>query len=119
MVSDTLLQLCTVEESVTSSLAADPSLSPGEVWTKLYGHMHTSRIDADNYRIGDNHDEKTSLALERAEKCGKWGDEKPSELFLKIFHDALGPVEKDISTAMVSSALMGSSGVVPLTILST
>lgn len=119
MISDTPLQLCTLEESVTSVLAADPMLSPGEAWKQLYGHVHTTKIDAERYRIGDLDDDATKLALERAEKCGKWGDEKPSELFLKIFHDALGPVARDVKTGMVSPSLMGSSGVVPLTILST
>lgn len=119
MISDTLLQLCTLDESVTSVLTIDPALSPHEAWKKLYGHVETTKIDVESYRIGDHADEEAQLALERAEKCGKWGDEKPSALFLKIFHDALGPVEKDIETAMVSPSLMGSSGVVPLTILST
>lgn len=119
MISDTLIQLCTLDESVTSALAADPTLSPHEAWKKLYGNVKTSKIDAESYRIGDHVDEKANLALERAERCGRWGDEKPSKLFLKIFHDALGPVEKDIETAMVSPSLMGSSGVLPLTILST
>lgn len=36
----------------------------------------------------------------------------------KIYHDALGPVEQDIAAAVVSPSLMGSCGVVPLTIIS-
>jgi hypothetical protein len=36
----------------------------------------------------------------------------------KIYHDALGPVEQDPAAAMVSPSLMGSCGVVPLTIIS-
>lgn len=119
MLSDTLLELCTLDESVSSTLAADPSLSPHEAWKKLYGHVKTQHVDAERYRIGDRADEESKIALERAEKCGRWGEERPSELFLKIFHDALGPVEKDIETAMVSPSLTGSSGVIPLTILST
>ena len=119
MISDTLFQLCTLDESISSILAADPSLSPHEAWKKLYGHVKTQYVDAERYRIGDHDDDETKLALERAEKCGRWGDERPTELFLKIFHDALGPVEKDIETAMVSPSLIGSSGVIPLTILST
>ena len=119
MISNNLFQLCTLDESVSSILCADPSLSPHEAWKKLYGHVKTQHVDAESYRIGDHADEETKLALERAEKCVRWGDERPSELFLKIFHDALGPVEKDIETAMVSPSLIGSSGVIPLTILST
>ena len=119
MISDTLLQLCTLDESVTSLLAADPSLSPGEAWKKLYSHVSKSKVDAESYRIGNHHDDETKLALERAEKCGKWGEERPSELFLKIFHDSLGPLERDVDKGMVSPCLMGGSGVVPLTILST
>ena len=98
---------------------SDPNLSPGEAWKKLYSQVPKSKIDADSYRIGNHHDDETRLALERAEKCGKWGDERPSELFLKIFHDSLGPLERDVKTGMVSPCLIGGNGVVPLTILST
>lgn len=119
MISDALLQLCALDESVTSVLAADPSLSPYDAWKKLYGQVKSQKIDVESYRIGHHADEEAQLALERAEKCANWGDGKPSELFLKIYHDALGPLERDVETAMVSPSLMGSSGVVPLTIFST
>ncbi|OBT81150.1 hypothetical protein VE02_10057 [Pseudogymnoascus sp. 03VT05] len=118
MVSDGLYKLCTGKESVSALLAEDPTLAPGDAWKKLYGsYVPTSKSAA---RSEGNSDEHSISAeeLQRAAECGNWGPSQPSELFLKIYHDALGPVDQDIASAMVSPSLMGSCGVVPLTIIS-
>ncbi|KAF4279444.1 hypothetical protein KXX16_002593 [Aspergillus fumigatus] len=55
--------------------------------------------------------------LQRAYDCGNWGTAKPSNLFLKIYHDALCTLDKNPLGGVVSPPLMGSHGVVPLTIV--
>ncbi|KAK0636479.1 hypothetical protein B0T17DRAFT_605208 [Bombardia bombarda] len=116
-ISDRLVELCTSSESVSSLLAEDPSLAPGEAWENLYGdHVLKSTGAAKVDGAGQPH--LTNDALERAAKCGKWGPTKPSDLFLRIYHDALCTLEENPLHAMASPSLMGSCGVVPLTIIS-
>ncbi|OAA66761.1 IQ calmodulin-binding motif protein [Niveomyces insectorum RCEF 264] len=108
---DDIVKLCTSTDSVSALLAADPGLAPGEAWQRLYGHYR---------RSADRRDTANAKAdLERAEKCGKWGPTKPSELFLKIYRDVLAVVESHPDRAMVSPPLLGSCGVAPLTVIST
>ncbi|KFY02315.1 hypothetical protein O988_02207 [Pseudogymnoascus sp. VKM F-3808] len=122
MVSDALHKLCTSKESVTALLAEDPTLAPGDAWKKLYGgYAPTSTTAVGSRRERRDSEEVHSFSaedLQRVAECGNWGPSQPSELFLKIYHDALGPVEQDPAAAMVSPSLMGSCGVVPLTVIS-
>ncbi|KAF7620749.1 hypothetical protein AFLA_006047 [Aspergillus flavus NRRL3357] len=60
----------------------------------------------------DGHD-----SLQKALECGNWGPTKPSNLFLKIYHDALCTLEKNPMAGVVSPPLMGSHGIAPLTIV--
>ncbi|KAK6948631.1 hypothetical protein Daesc_010401 [Daldinia eschscholtzii] len=117
MISEQLYELCLSSESVSSALARDASLTPGEAWKKLFGyHDHDHGSKGDVRDIG-----KGSLSpkeLEKARACGKWGSQKPSDLFLKIYHDALSTLDEDLGCGMVSPSLMGSSGTMPLTIIS-
>ncbi|KAK2067230.1 hypothetical protein P8C59_000988 [Phyllachora maydis] len=101
-VSDRLAALCTSADSVSSLLAADPTLAPGEAWKRLYGD-HAGRV---------------ALALEQAARCGKWGPTRPSDLFLHMYDAALRTLEDTPAPAMVSPSLMGSCGVVRLTVIS-
>ena len=39
IISDTVYGLCTSKDSVSSLVAADPELSPGEAWKKLGGRL--------------------------------------------------------------------------------
>ncbi|KAI2618780.1 IQ calmodulin-binding motif protein [Hypoxylon sp. NC1633] len=116
-VSERLYQLCQSSQSVSSALAQDPSSIPGEVWKKLFGHYnHEHGFKGDVRDIT-----KGSLSSEeilRAQACGKWGSQKPSELFLRVYHDALCTLDGDIACGMVSPGLMGRSGTMPLTIIS-
>ncbi|ROW09834.1 hypothetical protein VMCG_02520 [Cytospora schulzeri] len=117
-ISDELFKLVTSTESVSSLLAEDPSLSPSRAWKKLYGDY-----DGRPSSYHSNYENGESLApedvLKRAADCGHWGPTQPSELFLKMYYDALGSLEDDPARAMVSPSLMGSCGVMPLTIIST
>ncbi|KAK8051092.1 hypothetical protein PG993_002477 [Apiospora rasikravindrae] len=112
-----LVQLCQEPESVSSRLAKQPDLAPGTAWKHLYSRHERQLSKARDIRdIG-----KGSLAdgeLEKARQCGKWGPTEPSDLFLRLYHDALCTLNEDLGSGMVSPSLMGSSGVVPLTIIS-
>jgi hypothetical protein len=79
---DHVVELCTNGESVSTFLAHDPTIAPGEAWKKLYGHhvsKHSSKA-VDAAGKGDIAWEE----LEKAAKCGKWGPTEPSELFLRV-----------------------------------
>lgn len=113
-ISDRILDLCTSSETVSSLLAKEPSLSPSDAWSQLYGRHALKKRS-----LGVNEEEKEEeesfsgseednsngqgsttcykspptpphsprLAqehLDRAAKCGKWGGKKPSELFLQV-----------------------------------
>ncbi|KAK0659484.1 hypothetical protein QBC41DRAFT_287008 [Cercophora samala] len=117
-ISDRLLDLCTSSRSVSSLISEDPTISPADAWEKLYGK--SALVNAENETDHANGTiDAEQLELRKAEMCGKWGDNKPSELFLKIYHDALCTLNEDPSRGMVSPSLMGSSGTIPLSIIST
>jgi hypothetical protein len=83
MISDKVYKLCTSPESVSSLLAKDPSLTPGEAWKKLYGgHAAGEKESKDTAKT--HRDEITAEDLKRAAECGKWGPTQPSELFLRV-----------------------------------
>ncbi|KAI1468868.1 uncharacterized protein F4812DRAFT_458396 [Daldinia caldariorum] len=116
-ISEKLCKLCLSSKSVSSALAQDSSLTPGEAWKKLFGchdHGHCSKGDVHDIGKGS----LSSKELEKARACGKWGSQKPSDLFLRIYHDALSTLDHDLGCGMVSPSLMGSSGTMPLTIIS-
>lgn len=82
-ISDELLKLLTSPDSVSTLLAEDPSMSPGEAWKKLYGH-HAGKLgdppsihDAGKYLASEE-------ALHKAAEAGHWGPNRPSELFLRV-----------------------------------
>lgn len=82
-ISDKLLKLLTSQESVSTLLAQDPSLTPGEAWKKLYGH-HVGRL-GDTPSINDLGKHVPSEdALHKAAEAGHWGPTQPSELFLRV-----------------------------------
>ncbi|KAH6856147.1 hypothetical protein B0I37DRAFT_425195 [Chaetomium sp. MPI-CAGE-AT-0009] len=89
-ISDHTLHLCTSGGSVSSLLAREPNLSPGDAWERLYGDTRKGEgaKSEPKRQSGDGreHIESESAPqtdLERAAKCGNWGPTKPSDLFLK------------------------------------
>ena len=83
MISEKVYTLCTGTETVSSLLASDPTLSPGDAWNKLYGgHAAGEKEPANTAR--QHRDEHTPEDLKRAYECGKWGPTQPSELFLQV-----------------------------------
>jgi hypothetical protein len=83
MISDKVYKVCTSPESVSSLLAKDPTLAPGEAWKKLYG-QHAAGEKESKSTARAHRDEITPEDLKRAAECGKWGPTQPSELFLRV-----------------------------------
>lgn len=82
MISEKVYKLCTSTESVSSLLAKDPTLAPGEAWKKLYGG-HAAGEKESTATARSHRDELTPEDLQKALECGKWGPTQPSELFLR------------------------------------
>ncbi|RMJ16551.1 hypothetical protein CDV36_003778, partial [Fusarium kuroshium] len=114
MISKRVFDLCQAQETVSSVLAKDPSQAPGDVVKQLYsqhraGHLANASYTDDSAAPVD--------PLELALKCGRWGPTQPSTLFLQAFADALSCLDSDPMAGVVSPPLMGSHGMVPLTIV--
>ncbi|KAK6596158.1 iq calmodulin-binding motif protein [Botrytis cinerea] len=117
MISDKVHKLCTSQETVSSLLAKDPTMAPGDAWKQLYGGHAAGEKESKN-EARRHRDTITPEDLQRALECGNWGPTQPSELFLKMYHDALCTLDNSVSNCMVSPPLMGSSGVMPLSVIS-
>jgi hypothetical protein len=85
MISDKVFNLCTGTETVSSLLAADPSLPPSDAWKKLYGH-HDVKGKVEELLQIDHSKPHTEEELKRAAECGHWGPTQPGELFLKVLN---------------------------------
>ena len=113
MVSEHVYKLCQETETVSSALARDPTLAPGDVVKRLYGHH---KIDLNKNPEGFR-TTPTAEEQELAFKCGRWGPSRPSPLFLQAFADSLKCLESDPLSGVVSPPLMGTHGTVPLTVI--
>lgn len=105
-------------ETVTSLLANEQTVirSPQEAIEKHFPtalHNLRPRI---NYEILKR--EITEEDLDAAAQYGKF-NERPSDLFLKLFHNVLCTIRRDPLSGRVSPSLIGTTGVIPLTIIST
>ena len=112
-ISDEIYRFCRDPSSVLSELTQNPSQEPALLVKKLYG---AERI-AITKRKAHSQQPASPEELQRARECGKWGPSEPSELFLQCYHAALCSLEHDPLAGMVSPSLMGSSGVIPATII--
>lgn len=83
MISEKVRKLCASQESVSTLLARDPTLAPGEAYKQLFG-KHTDAEHGDKSTALRNRDQHTPDDLLYAEQCGKWGATQPSKLFLKV-----------------------------------
>jgi hypothetical protein len=133
MISDKVYRLCHQDKTVSSELAKDPSQSPAKLFHKLYHEHKLKEKPIETKKSTDDRQDD----LQRAYECGNWGTAKPSNLFLKvgldissripirsvltciskIYHDGLCTLDKNPLGGVVSPPLMGSHGVVPLTIV--
>lgn len=119
-VSPALVELCQSDVSVSGLMAEDPSLSPGQAWKKLFEHSKIKHHSIKHHHHHENSESDRTEAdeLEVAYKCGRWGENRPSDLFLRMYYDALCTLNHDPFLGVASPSLLGSSGTVPLTVLS-
>jgi hypothetical protein len=80
MISDTLYQFAVSDKSVSSELAQNPKESPGQIAHRLFSNRKHEA--ADNSRPPTN-ERGEEADLQRALEAGKWGEQRPSNLFLK------------------------------------
>jgi phosphatidylserine/phosphatidylglycerophosphate/cardiolipin synthase-like enzyme len=113
-ISERVYKFCTSEDSVSSEIAKDFRTAPKDAAKKLYGHV---KISVSAEKPPKVREPATEEQLQRAFECGKWGPTKPSELFLRIYHDALCTLDHDPLLGCVSPSLMGSCGTIPLTVI--
>ena len=95
-----------------SSIVKSPEDAAEVIFTKPPPHLR-SRIE---FELLEH--EITADELDLAAQFGRF-PHRPSELFLKLFHNALCTLRRDPLCGCVSPSLIGSSGVIPLTIIST
>lgn len=112
MIPERLYEYARSSKRVSSELAKNPKETPGEIARRLY---HKREVIEEGTEHPKESGEKPDL--ERALDCGTWGDQRPSDLFLQIYHDALCSLGKNVLGGVVSPSLMGNHGVVPLTII--
>lgn len=113
-ITDKIFSFCREPKSVSSEYAKDPTKTPGHYADRLYGKELPAVTEHQPPHLRNP---PTKDNILRARQCGNWGDAEPSELFLQCYHDALCSLEHDPLAGMVSPSLMGSNGVVPLTII--
>ncbi|GAP92802.1 putative iq calmodulin-binding motif protein [Rosellinia necatrix] len=117
-IGDRLHEWCQSQDSVSSLLATDPSLTPADGWQKLFHRGYLDRLDQEGANQGARTAPVSGEELRRARMCGKWGPREPSDLFMRLYHDALCTLDDHPDFGVVSPCLMGSSGTVPMTIIS-
>ncbi|KAG1818492.1 uncharacterized protein BJ212DRAFT_1345885 [Suillus subaureus] len=131
-VSNKVYSLTHSQKTLTAAFAASPTSSPGYLAKTLYAEHHKKPISSGGYletfmgvlqhgsasetqRIPSG--EPTQADLDRAAECGNFGS-RPSDLFLKIYCDVLATLDTNPWAGVVSPPLLGSRGVVNLSIIS-
>ncbi|KAK2747192.1 hypothetical protein FQN55_005187 [Onygenales sp. PD_40] len=114
MFPEWIYDLCREESSVTLELASDPTSTPRAIADRLYNPRHGL---CERCHGSEKDPRNTHLDLQQAYLCGKWGSKRPSDIFLQIYHDVLCTLDPKPMVGLTSPGLMGSSGVVPLTII--
>ncbi|KAH9948260.1 hypothetical protein B0H21DRAFT_734365 [Amylocystis lapponica] len=135
MVSEKVYALTHSQSTLTAALAASPTSPPGELAKKLYSEHHhhvpgtsggilktitallKSGQTAEESKTLTREEEPSEEDLDRAAECGQFGT-RPSDLFLKIYYEVLSTLDDDPWAGVVSPPLIGSRGVVPLSIIS-
>lgn len=110
MVSENVYKLCNETETVSSALAKDPALSPGDAVKQIYSQPANGVDNGSNGKLATSED-ASSIA------CGRWGKTEPTPLFLQAFADSLRCLDEDPMLGVVSPPLMGSHGTMPLTVI--
>jgi hypothetical protein len=132
-ISDKVYHWCTTSPSITDVLAKDPSKSAGDAAKHLFAKgavingeheaKKSNRASIDSVHSSGSANAKALLNdpaeedLNRALQCGKFGDTRPSDLFLRMWHDALVTLEHDPMGGVISPSLMGTTGTIPMTVV--
>ncbi|KAF9220887.1 hypothetical protein BS17DRAFT_786130 [Gyrodon lividus] len=133
-VSEKVYSLTHSHKTVTAAFAVTPGTdtSPGHLAKALYDDPNKKPLGPSDYletfkglfqggdKKGVEHIkgiEPTQEDLDRAAQCGNFGS-RPSDLFLKIYVDVLATLEGNPWSGVVSPPLLGSRGVVNLSIIS-
>ena len=89
MIPEKVRQLCLSKQSVTSLINDDPTLTPEKALAKLLPEHTPMPVSAMMQKVKVTSDEREYVTLseedlEDARRCGKFGDERPSTLFLQV-----------------------------------
>lgn len=137
MTSERVYHLTHSDKTLTAAFATSPDSSPGELGKTLYAEHHhgihkpnaTGGITAtirdmlktghapDEAKEAVREDDPTPEDLDRAAECGQFGT-RPTDLFLKVYHEVLKTLDVDPWAGAISPPLLGSRGVVTLSIIS-
>ncbi|KAL6232585.1 hypothetical protein BDW75DRAFT_217392 [Aspergillus navahoensis] len=112
MITRFVYNMCHGDRTVSSEVSDDPTKAPYKIFKDLY---EGKDFEKSPELAGDK--EVESDGLRKAKECGNWGGAEPSTLFLRIYRDALATLGRNPLGGVVSPPLMGSNGVVPLTII--
>ena len=114
-----VIEACQSDETLIKALAASPPTPPNELaeqWQKNALKRKVDKLVA-KLKPSKSDSELTKEDLDQAASCGRFAD-RPSDLFLSLYHDALLTLEDDALVGMVTPPLLGSTGVVPLSVIS-
>ncbi|KAF7800300.1 hypothetical protein EIP86_011548 [Pleurotus ostreatoroseus] len=115
MPSDPIFNLVQTGKTVTAALEQNPKQVIADVAKQVFpDRLRTGATRSSKPRT---HDQYTKEDLDRAALCGKF-PYRPSDLFLKVFCDVLDTLEHGPLKDVCSPALIGSSGVVPMSVVS-
>ncbi|THG97953.1 hypothetical protein EW026_g4144 [Hermanssonia centrifuga] len=114
MPSEAIYKLVTSGKTVTAAMEQDPTQVIDDVAHNVFPEKAQKATKSKKVRT---HDDFTEEDLNRAEQCAKF-PYRPSDLFLKMYCNVLDTLERGPLKNMCSPPLMGSSGVIPITVIS-
>ncbi|EIW81191.1 hypothetical protein CONPUDRAFT_137247 [Coniophora puteana RWD-64-598 SS2] len=133
MVSSKTFSIVHSNKTLTSAYAEKPDSSPGHLAKTLYEEHHMKLPGSGGYAEtfasifkGGNANEMKRIQkevdpspedLDKVADCGNFGS-RPSDLFLKMYNDVLETLEANPWAGLCSPPLLGSRGVVNLSIIS-
>ena len=80
MIPKKVYDLCHGSATISSELAHNPTLAPGEARKKIYGTQEGHVNEHKHFQISST----SQQDIQQAYECGNWGPTRPSELFLKV-----------------------------------
>ncbi|KAL5533428.1 hypothetical protein ACEPAF_5204 [Sanghuangporus sanghuang] len=114
MSNEYVRELCRNAPSIAEELAKDPSRSVDQVVKSMRREWRARRKESGRTKPVFSGEKDR---LDRAAECGKF-PYRPSELFLKVYADVLDSISRNPFSNLASPSVIGSSGVVPLSIVS-